>query len=341
VLLMATATPTTNERRAPAKRPPQIHPAATPGGVIGLGLMGQSIVACLLSAGHPVVAITRRPEREAEVRRHIRGLLAELQRNGLQNGRPPAWLANLVVTSDYAALRDCSFVMESIIEDLATKKDVLRRIEEAVSPKCLIGSNTSAIPVTSFQEGMVHPERVLGIHWAEPAHVQRFIEVICGAQSAPEFADFALRLAALWGKEPTFVRKDVRGFIANRLMYAMMREAFHLVEAGYASIEDVDRSARNDMGWWLTLAGPFRWMDLTGIPAYAAVMRDLFPELSNASEVPALMKQVVESGARGIANAKGFYRYTPEQAKSWEKKFLAFTYDIRKLAMKYADAGVK
>lgn len=323
----------------PAERPPasprrQVDTRKTPAGVVGLGLMGQSIVTCLLSAGHRVVAVTRRPEREPEVRRHIQSLLRELKRNGFRNGGPPS---TLVVTNDYAALRDCSFVIESIIEDLEAKKDVLRRIEEVISPQCLIGTNTSAIPVTCFQHGMIHPERVLGIHWAEPAHVQRFIEVICGDRSAPEFADFALRLAAVWGKEPTLVRKDIRGFIANRLMYAMMREAFHLVEAGYASIEDVDRSARNDMGWWLTLAGPFRWMDLTGIPAYAAVMRDLFPELSAATQVPALMTEVVESGARGIANARGFYRYTPQQAKRWEKKFLQFTYDIRKLAMKYSD----
>jgi 3-hydroxyacyl-CoA dehydrogenase len=87
-------------------------------------------------------------------------------------------------------------------------------------------------------------------------------------------------------------------------MYALMREAFHLVEAGYATIEDVDRSIRNDLGYWITFAGPFRFMDLTGIPAYAAVMRDLFPELDCSKEVPALMRQMVDSGAQGVSNAK-------------------------------------
>ena len=123
-------------------------------------------------------------------------------------------------------------------------------------------------------------------------------------------------------------------------MYAMLREAFYLVEAGYATIADVDRSLRNDYGYWITFAGPFRFMDLTGIPAYAAVMKDLLPELNCSTEVPRLMRKVVQSGARGVSNAKGFYRYTPAQAKRWEKLFLEFSHEIRELAGKYPeDAG--
>jgi 3-hydroxybutyryl-CoA dehydrogenase len=120
-------------------------------------------------------------------------------------------------------------------------------------------------------------------------------------------------------------------------MYAMMREAFHLVESGVASIADVDRSLRNDLGYWITFAGPFRFMDLTGIPAYAAVMRDLLPDLNCSTEVPRLMAKVVKAGAKGISNAKGFYRYTPEAAKRWENRFLKFSYDIRALAQKYEE----
>jgi len=120
-------------------------------------------------------------------------------------------------------------------------------------------------------------------------------------------------------------------------MYAMLREAFYLVENGFATPADVDRSVRNDYGYWMTLAGPFRFMDLTGIPAYEAVMRDLLPDLSCATEVPPLMKRVVASGALGVANAKGFYKYTEAEARRWEKRFLKFTYEIRALARKYPD----
>jgi 3-hydroxybutyryl-CoA dehydrogenase len=111
------------------------------------------------------------------------------------------------------------------------------------------------------------------------------------------------------------------------------------VENGYATVEDVDRSVRNDLGYWITLAGPFRYMDLTGIPAYAAVMRDLLPDLSCNQQVPQLMREVVAAGARGISNANGFYTYTPAEAKLWKKRLLDFSYQIRELALKYAGSA--
>src|ERR1043165_9316466 len=112
------------------------------------------------------------------------------------------------------------------------------------------------------------------------------------------------------GKEPSLVKKDIRGFITNRLMYAMMREAFHLVEKGYATYADIDRACRNDMGYWITFAGPFRFMDLTGVPAYLAVMKDLFPELDCSTKPPAFVEELVASGGKGVSNAQGFYPYT-------------------------------
>ncbi len=117
----------------------------------------------------------------------------------------------------------------------------------------------------------------------------------------------------------------------------MLREAFYLVESGYATVADVDRSLRNDYGYWMTFAGPFRFMDLTGIPAYSAVMEDLLPELSCGTEVPQLMQRVVKSGGRGVSNGRGFYRYTPAQAKRWGKLFVKFSHEIRALAEKYPE----
>ena len=319
----------------------KIHGKKTrvPAGVIGLGLMGTSIVACLLAAGHRVVAVTRNPAKHKGARRGVLNLLQQMKAEGFLKTSPPALLKRLSITEDFSELRDCGVVIESIIEEIGAKKDCFRRIEVSVSPDTVIGTNTSAIPVTLLQEGMAHPERMLGIHWAEPAHITRFLEVIAGDRTGPVYAERVLALARAWGKEPTFVRRDIRGFITNRLMYAMLREAFSLVENGYATPEDVDRSVRNDMGWWMTLAGPFRYMDLTGIPAYEAVMRDLLPDLCNGKSVPRLMSEIVESGARGVANCKGFYSYTPSQARRWEKTFLEFTFDVRRLALKYSEAA--
>ncbi|HLM99273.1 MAG TPA: 3-hydroxyacyl-CoA dehydrogenase family protein [Bryobacteraceae bacterium] len=308
-----------------------------PAGVVGLGLMGTSIVTCLVAAGHPVVAIDKDAARRRKLKQRVSVLLRDMRREKLLSKEPASVLKHLSTSGDFAALRDCGLVIESIFENLSDKREVLRKIENAVAPGALIGSNTSALPVTELQRGARHPERILGVHWGEPAHILRFLEVICGAETDPQNAQKVMRLASLWKKEPTLVRRDVRGFITNRIMYAMMREAFYLVENGYATVEDVDRSVRNDMGYWITMAGPFRYMDLTGIPAYAAVMRDLLPDLCCATNTPKLMQEVVASGARGISNAKGFYPYTPAEAKRWEKRFLDFSYEIRALALKYAE----
>jgi len=306
-------------------------------GVVGLGLMGMSITACLLAAGHPVVAVTRSLAKHRHARQHIGALLRQMLKQGVLQRDPSKLIQNLTISESFLDLRNAQVVIESIIENLETKKIALDRIEEAVPPDTVIGSNTSAIPVSILQQGAKCPGRILGVHWAEPAHVTRFMEIICGNRSELRHAERVLAWAKLWGKEPSLLRNDIRGFITNRIMYAMLREAFFLVESGYANIDDVDRSLRNDLGYWITFAGPFRFMDLTGIPAYAAVMKDLFPELSNESKVPPLIEQLVNSGARGVANARGFYRYTPEEARRWEKLFLKFTYEIRALARKYPE----
>jgi 3-hydroxybutyryl-CoA dehydrogenase len=306
-------------------------------GVVGMGLMGSSIAACLLAAGHTVAAIDADPARVRKGPRQVLSLLEGLREEGLLRSDPRRILKRLTISENYSDLSQSQIVVECVTEDLDIKKEVIRRIEQAVSPDTIIGSNTSAIPPTVLQNNALHPERILGIHWAEPAHVTRFMEIICGEDTLPIYAERALALARQLGKEPSLLRKDVRGFITNRVMYAMLREAFHLVESGVASITDVDRSLRNDLGYWITFAGPFRFMDLTGIPAYYAVMRDLLPDLDCGKQIPPLITRLVESGAQGVANARGFYHYTPTQAKRWERRFLKFSYDVRALARKYPE----
>ena len=313
------------------------EPSETPAGLVGVGLMGTSIAACLLIAGHTVAAVEVDARKRRRARSAVLALLKGAKNEKLLNGDPSKIIKRLAVSGDYSALAGSRIVIESTVEDLTTKRQVIGKVERAVEPETIIGSNTSAIPITKLQKGARHPERILGIHWGEPAHVLRFMEIICGKNTLPIYAERAMALARHWGKEPSLVRRDIRGFITNRVMYAMLREAFHLVESGYATIADVDRSLRNDYGYWMTFAGPFRYMDLTGVPAYAAVMRDLFPELDCSKKVPRLMKKLVKSGARGVANAKGFYRYTPAQARRWEELFLKFSYEIRALAQKYPE----
>ena len=304
-------------------------------GVVGLGLMGSSIVTCILAAGHEVTALTRNIERTDEARKRITNFLVQLQEEKMLKDDPGKILKNLTITDDYSLFTNHEIVIESIIENVDEKKQVFQQLESILSSTAIIGTNTSAIPVTILQSGLKHPERLLGIHWGEPAHILRFLEVICGEKTDIRYAERIVALAEEWGKEPSLVRRDIRGFITNRLMYSMMREAIYLVENGYATIEDIDRACRNDMGYWITFAGLFRFMDLTGIPAYLTVMKDLFPELNNSTKAPHFIDELVTSGAKGVSNAHGFYSYTKESAEKWEKLFIKFTYEIRKLAEKY------
>ncbi len=322
------------------KRSRRLRPAGFPIGVVGMGLMGRSIVTCLLAAGHPVVGITRTASKLTSTRRQVLRLLKEMRRERLLKKDPDRLIQLLTVSRGYSALKDTGFVVETTLESLEVKKEVFERVENVVRISTIIGSNTSAIPVSILQKGTRHPGRILAVHWAEPAHTTRFMEITLGEQTRPSVGKRTVELARGWGKEPTLLRHDIRGFITNRCMYALFREAFHLVEQGYCTVADVDRSLRNDVGYYMTFAGPFRYMDLTGISAYAAVMKDLWPELSCKKDVPELMKKLVTSGAEGTSNAKGFYNYTPEQAERWEKLFLKFSYEIRKLADRYREEAI-
>ena len=308
--------------------------------MVGLGLMGSSIATCLLAAGHHVTALDKKPAEENKgiVLQRIRSYLKEMKKEDLIDEKIGDILSRLTITDEIKDLTAHQLVFEAIFENVTEKQKLFHNLENVLPADAIIGTNTSAIPISILQDGLKHPRRLIGIHWAEPAHITRFMEVICGSQTELGYAEQIVSMAKNWNKEPSLLKKDIRGFITNRIMYAMLREAFHLVEGGYATIEDIDRSLRNDLGYWITFAGPFRFMDLTGIPAYLAVMRDLFGELDNSSKVPPMIEELVAQGAKGTSNAHGFYQYTAESAKNWERQFIAFSYDIRKLAAKYSNS---
>ncbi|MDQ3441376.1 MAG: 3-hydroxyacyl-CoA dehydrogenase family protein [Planctomycetota bacterium] len=301
-------------------------------GVAGLGLLGRGIAACLLSADFHVIGYDRAEPTRAEARKHIAAAIDDLvRRGGLPAALRDEWSTRYVEATSVSELASCDFVIESIFEDLDAKQKLFNEIEAVVGPTVPIASNTSALPISTLQRGRKHPERFIGTHWAEPCHLTRFLEVIRGELTNDATADAAMRLAKQAGKDPSLVKKDVEGFIVNRIGYAMYREAFWVLENGVADVETIDRSFRNAICVFVNIAGPFRWMDLSGIPAYAAMMKRLFPQLSNATEVPAAMREIVESGAKGISNGRGFYQYTPEEAARWERMLIENVWRVRDL----------
>lgn len=299
-------------------------------GVVGLGLLGRGIATCLLAHGFRVVACDAGPEARAEARRHIERSVRDLiDRGGFAPSLAGEWPGRYQDGEDVAALAACDFVVESIPEDLSAKRALFDDIERVVGPDVPIASNTSGLPISLLQEGRGNPGRFVGMHWAEPCHLTRFLEVVRGERTEDATVDAALALGGRLGKDPTLVRKDVDGFIVNRLGYAMFREAFWLLENGVADVESIDRAFRNAVSVWANIAGPFRWMDLTGLPAYAAVMERLFPKLSTSAEVPETMRRLVDGGAQGVANGRGFYTYSAEEAAEWQAALVENVWRVR------------
>ncbi len=305
-------------------------------GVVGLGLMGSSIVAALLIAGHPVVAIAPTDTDASEADLRISHQLDLCSHAHLIDKLPVSYLEHLTISQDYDLLGACSVVIECVIEKIEIKTEVYQKITAAVSSKTIIGSNTSAIPISVLQEKVLHPERFMGIHWAEPAFMTRFLEITCGRLTASEHADRIFNLAHQWGKEPTLLKKDIRGFITNRLMYAVYREIFHLLENETASQEDLDKAFRYDAGSWMTLMGLFRRMDYNGLADYGTIIDNLFPQLSNSENVPAKMQEMVRTTARGIHNGRGLFSYKNGESNEWDEAFANFNMEIRQLASEYS-----
>jgi 3-hydroxybutyryl-CoA dehydrogenase len=251
-----------------------------------------------------------------------------LDRNIITEAETEGWEERFRFVNALEEMGDSQFLIETVGESLELKREIYKTVEAVVKDDVVIATNTSGIPISLLQQGLIHKDRFIGMHWAEPAEITKYLEISPGEGTAGYATEVGRQIGIRCGKQPTVLNYDLPGLISNRMMYAMMREAIHLVESGVADIETVDRSFRNDIGWWATICGPFRWMDLTGLPIYAKVMEGLFPELSNRSSLPELMKEKVSSGTK-------FYEYQGNEESAWEDAWLDFTHDISEISDKY------
>lgn len=300
--------------------------------IAGLGLMGRGIVTCLLGRGCRVTGLDIDPAAHDRTTEQIPIDLAEM----IEHLNVPAsvldnWPQRYTATHDITDLADCDLIIESIIEDHDAKTSFFAELEKIVSPSAIIGSNTSAIPVSSLQAGATHPQRYVGLHWSVLPHAMTFIEVIRGNATSQQTLDASVQFARSLGKRPVVVQKDVVGFVGNRLFYAMLREAFHLVENGIADVEMIDQAMQNAMGAWIGVSGPFRHIDLTGLTAYATVIEQLFPDLCNSTEVPRTLRRALEHGHTGAQSGQGFYEYRAGDAERWQKLKRRFTREAARL----------
>ena len=293
--------------------------------VVGLGPLGRGIAACCLSRGFTVIGVDREQKNRDLFRNFLPEALSHCIEAGvLGTGDPEEWQGRLELSGDLAPIGRACLVIESIAEDLPMKKQLLHEMEEVVGEGVYIGSNTSAFPVTSLQDGCKHPERVFGMHWSSHGHVTRFMELTPGEKTSAQTMEFATAMAKRLGKEPAVLKKDIAGFLCNRIAYAMYREAMYLLESGVADAEAIECSFRNSVGLWAAMCGPLRVIDVMGGGAfYADSMKGVLPTMANSTELPDTMQTFIEQDAKGPKNNIGFFDYQNGDAERWAERFTA------------------
>jgi 3-hydroxybutyryl-CoA dehydrogenase len=281
-------------------------------GVVGAGIMGSGIAQVALEAGHEVVvhdideaALARARDRVADglTRRAAHALLDP---SGIDEW-VDARLARLRETVVLEQLGDdAEVVVEAALESLELKQTIFRTLDAVADPATILATNTSALSIASIAAGTAHPERVLGLHFFNPAPLMALVEVVAGPATNRDIVDAAEALMASWGKTP--VRSaDSPGFIVNRVNRPFTLQALRLLEAGTASIEEIDQALR-DGGFPL---GPFELMDLTGIDVTFAASTAIWERLGRPDRLrpSPIQEQLIEAGHLGRKTGQGFYRY--------------------------------
>ncbi|MGH3014748.1 MAG: 3-hydroxyacyl-CoA dehydrogenase family protein, partial [Gaiellaceae bacterium] len=267
--------------------------------VVGAGTMGAGIARVFAGAGASVRLCARR---EAS-------LEAARGRLGDQAAR-----VRLTTSAD-EALDAAELVIETIVEEAEPKRALLARAEELAAPDAILTTNTSSLRLASLADALRRPERFAGLHWLNPPELVELVEVVGGERTARETLEALAGWMEQLGKAPVVVRRDVPGFVVNRLQYALLREAYALVDAGVCSFADVDRTLTHGLGARWAAIGPFETMDLAGLDVHAAVAANLWPELANEAEPSPSIARALESGALGVKSGRGLLGdYTPDAA---------------------------
>jgi 3-hydroxybutyryl-CoA dehydrogenase len=273
--------------------------------VAGGGTMGAGIAAALAMAAVPTTVVVRRPEAEAEARARVAARVNAHLELGLID-RPTASAAEDVIDvrrdADSAAY---DLVVECVSEDVATKRALLARMEPALAAEGVLTTTTSSLRVDDLASALANPGRFLAWHWFHPADLVPLVEIVPGARTRPNVAQQVREWSVTLGKVPLCLRQDVPGFVANRLQYALLREAYALVVAGVCAPEDVDLAVTAALGARWSAVGPFALMDLAGLDVHAAAAEVLFPQLDRSTGLPELLVELRRNGALGVANGRG------------------------------------
>ncbi len=269
--------------------------------------MGRGLALVFARAGSEVVVRARQAESLGRARTAMDAALDVLERNGaLAPSEREPLLGRIRMTTDLASVDPQSqLVIETIPEVLKDKQDLLRAVEGLVGPATVITTNTSSLPLRQLAGVLWEPSRFAGYHWFNPPELVALVEVVAAESTSSETIDSLSSWSSAVGKTPVRVAKEVEGFVANRLQYALLREAYDLVERGVCSMSDVDLAVRSGLGPRWAAVGPFEAMDLAGLDVHLEVAARLFPLLSTSQTPAATLTELVRKGRLGAKSGTG------------------------------------
>jgi 3-hydroxybutyryl-CoA dehydrogenase len=285
--------------------------------VVGAGLMGHGIAQVFALAGHEVTIYDAVKASVESAKSRILANLKDLgdDQNAVERVRPCTDLADAVRAADY--------VVEAVSEDLALKQKIFAEIEGHVRPDAILASNTSVIPITAIMQGLRERSRALGTHWWNPPFLVPLVEVIGTQWTAPQAVEWTMALHAAAGKKPVHVKKDVPGFVGNRLQHALWREAVSLVERGICDAETVDTVIKAAFGRRLAVLGPLENADLVGTELTLAIHKTVLPDIDSRPGPSPYLERLVADGKLGFKSGEGFRKWSAEQQAALRAKVVA------------------
>ncbi|MBH2901407.1 3-hydroxyacyl-CoA dehydrogenase family protein [Serratia ureilytica] len=276
--------------------------------VLGAGLMGVGIATHFIRHGHEVLLYELDPQRRVEAPAVASGILAELSDVGqFDRDEREAALARLRVTGDLNAVAHARLLIEAIPERLELKHALYEQLEGLIADDAVIASNTSGLPPDELAARMTHPQRLLIAHFWHPPHLIPLVEIVPGSATEPHHLAAVQALLGEMALEAVLLERAAPGFVGNRLQFAVLREALHIVHSGIASAEVVDQVMRASLGRRYAMVGPLEAADMTGLPTVADIARHLFPELATGDEMMVLVEQRLQRGDIGQRSGRGFY----------------------------------
>lgn len=274
--------------------------------IVGAGTMGVDVGALFAAKGFAVHFVIR-PNPRAE------SLPARVAQAAEEIGAKAGGL-RLQVDTEIAALpwREVELAIECVAENLELKSRLFKELEKHAPGNVPLASNSSSFPISAIGRGLTTQRRMLGLHFFMPAHLVPLVEVVCSEQTDPAVAQRVFELMGSVGSVPVMVKKDIPGFLANRIQHALMREVWSLIDRGIASPEDVDKAVRYGFGMRYLAAGPVLQKEMSGLDVNCAASQAVYPDLCNDPGPPPMLVEKVRRGEHGMKTGKGFWPWTPE-----------------------------